>query len=110
MAEVPSQIDSICFGELASPVVLVEELLDEVVADHGQEVSIANRAVLGLRDKNFLLLFLLLISFLVISDFAHFCLVLLLRVISLGWWLRAFIRGSHCSIFLSVWLLLFVII
>ena len=79
VTEVSSQIDSICPGELARSMVLVQELLDEVVANHRQKVSVADRAVFCLRDKYFLLLilvsflFVVLISSILLILFLFFC-------------------------------------
>ena len=90
--------------------VLIKELLDKVVADHGQEISVANRAVLGLWDKYFLLLiFIILISVLIVICPCIVCLFVLL-LISLFWLLRALIRGSHYSIFSAICLFLFSIV
>ena len=54
--------------------VLVQELLDEVVANHRQKVSVADRAVFGLRDEYLLLL--VLVSFLLVVFISSILLIL----------------------------------
>jgi len=55
VAKVSGQVNGLEARDLTGAVLSVEELLDEVVADHWQEVSVAHGTVLGLRDENFFL-------------------------------------------------------
>ena len=64
LTEVSRQIYSISARKLTSSMILVQKFLNEVVANHREEVRIANRTVLGLRNKDFFLLLFIFFSFL----------------------------------------------
>jgi len=60
--------------------VLVHKLLDEIIADHWKEISVANCAIFSLWDENFLTLFRVIVEFgflLFVSHIGIFILTLL---------------------------------
>ena len=58
--EVPDQVDCFSFLQCASAVFLIQELRYEIIANHGQEVGIADSCVLSLGNVD---VFLLLADF-----------------------------------------------
>ena len=73
VAEVAREVDRVGAVQGARAVLLVQEFLHELVADHRQEVRIAHCAVLCLRDVNFILLSLFLGRLRFITTLIGYC-------------------------------------